>query len=45
VDHVVDDRELGVELRRLVFEQCDVAAKKPRLAVARGGDGRVVVRF
>src|SRR5207253_253563 len=45
VDDIVDDRELGMELRRLVFIHLDVAAEQAAVAVPRSGDGRVVVRL
>ena len=43
VDDVVDDRELGVELGRLIFVNLDAAAQQPAVAVPRGGDGRIIV--
>ena len=43
VDDVVDDRELGVQLGRLIFVHLDMAAEQPAVAVARGGDGRIIV--
>ena len=43
VDDVVDDRELGVQLGRLIFVNLDMAAEQPAVAVPRRGDGRIVV--
>ena len=45
VDDVVDDRELGVELGRLIFVDLDMAAEEPAVAVASGRDGRIIVRL
>ena len=43
MDDVVDDRELGVQLGRLIFVHLDVPSEQPAVAVPRGGDRRIVV--
>ena len=43
--HVVDDRELGVQLGALIFVHLDMAAEQPAVAVPGGEDGRVIVGF
>jgi len=43
VDHVVDDRELRVQLRRLVLVHLDMAPEQPAVAVPRSGDRRIIV--
>jgi hypothetical protein len=42
---VVDDGELRVQLRRLIFVHFDPAPKQARIGVAGGRDGRIIVRL
>jgi len=44
VDHVVDDRELGVELGRPIFEHLDAAPQQPGISVPCGRDRCIIVR-